>query len=343
MRHIGNTLYITTPDAYLSLDGETVAILKDNEVLRRVPLHNIQSIIAFGFIGASPALMGVCADRNIALTFLTMYGRFLARVTGEHHGNVVLRKQQYRFSDNKEESLKIAKNIITGKLFNSKWVIERACRDNGLRLDIDSMKEVSNGISEMMEGLQNSQSLDELRGYEGKAADLYFSVFDNLILQQKEEFKFTSRNRRPPTDNVNALLSFIYTLLAHDIASALETIGLDSYVGYLHRDRPGRISLALDMMEELRSVMADRFVLSIINKKVINGSDFKKRENGAVYLEDEARKKLLTAWQTKKNEKITHPFLNESMTWGLVPFIQAQLLARYLREDLDAYPPFLWK
>lgn len=343
MRHIGNTLYVTTSDSYLSLDGENIVILKDKEVLRRIPIHNIQSIITFGFIGASPALMGVCADRNIALTFLTMYGRFLARVTGEHHGNVVLRKEQYRTSDNVELSLNISKNIIIGKLFNSKWVIERACRDNGLRVDVDSLKEISQGLSQMLKKAENSLSLDELRGYEGKGADLYFSVFDNLILQQKEHFKFECRNRRPPMDNVNALLSFIYTLLSHDVASALETVGLDSYVGFLHRDRPGRISLALDMMEELRSVLADRFVLSLINKKVIQDSDFKKRENGAVYLEDEARRKVLTAWQNRKSEKITHPFIKENIEWGLVPFIQAQLLARFLRGDLDAYPPFLWK
>ena len=255
----------------------------------------------------------------------------------------MLRKEQYRVSDNEEKSTAIAKSIITGKLFNSRWVIERAARDYSMRLDTDKLKRASRSIAESLERLQDASSPDEIRGIEGKAAICYFSVFDDLILQQKEQFFFRSRSRRPPLDNVNALISFVYTLLAHDTASALETVGLDPYVGFMHSERPGRISLALDMMEEFRSVVADRFVLTLINTHQVNGKGFIQKENGAVFMDDDTRKVILTAWQKKKQEKITHPMLKEKMEWGLVPYSQAMLLARYLRGDLDAYPPFLWK
>mgnify|MGYP000957577378 FL=1 len=343
MKILGNTLYVTTPDAYLSLDGENVVIQKGGTELRRVPLHNLDGIAAFGYTGASPALMGACAGHGIALTFLSMHGRFLARVCGAERGNVLLRKEQYRVSDNEEKSTAIAKSIITGKLFNSRWVIERAARDYSMRLDTDKLKRASRSIAESLERLQDASSPDEIRGIEGKAAICYFSVFDDLILQQKEQFFFRSRSRRPPLDNVNALISFVYTLLAHDTASALETVGLDPYVGFMHSERPGRISLALDMMEEFRSVVADRFVLTLINTHQVNGKGFIQKENGAVFMDDDTRKVILTAWQKKKQEKITHPMLKEKMEWGLVPYSQAMLLARYLRGDLDAYPPFLWK
>lgn len=343
MRILGNTLYVTTPDAYLSLDGENVVIQKGGNELRRIPLHNLDGIIAFGYTGASPALMGACADRGVALTFLTMHGRFLARVCGTEQGNVLLRKEQYRVSDSEEKSAAIARGMITGKLFNSRWVIERATRDYAMRLDTGKLKHSSDLIAESLKRLPDAGTLDAIRGIEGEAAASYFSVFDNLILRQKEQFFFRSRNRRPPTDNVNALVSFIYTLLAHDTAAALETVGLDPYVGFLHRDRPGRISLALDLMEEFRPVLADRFVLTLINTRQINGDRFVQKENGAVQMDDVTRKKILVAWQEKKQEKITHPMLGEKMEWGLVPYSQALLLARYLRGDLDAYPPFLWK
>lgn len=343
MRILGNTLYITTPDAYLALDGENVVIQKSGNELRRIPLHNLDGIVAFGYTGASPALMGACAERGVALTFLTMHGRFLARVCGTEQGNVLLRKEQYRVSDSEEKSLAIARGMITGKLFNSRWVIERTVRDYALRLDTAKLKHASNLIAESLKHLPSAATLDEIRGIEGEAAVSYFSVFDALILQQKEQFFFRSRNRRPPTDNVNALVSFVYTLLAHDTAAALETAGLDPYVGFLHRDRPGRISLALDLMEEFRPVLADRFVLTLINTRQINGGGFVQKEDGAVLMDDVTRKKILIAWQEKKQEKITHPMLGEKMEWGLVPYSQALLLARYLRGDLDAYPPFLWK
>lgn len=343
MKKLLNTLYITSTDTYLSLDGENIVIRKDDESLKRIPLHNLESIITFGYTGASPALMNKCAEYGINLSFLSSSGKFLARVIGEQNGNVILRKTQYRVSDSEEKSCQIAKNFIIGKVFNTRKVIDRACRDYALRLDIDKLKNVSEMLKDKVYMIARSQSLENLRGLEGEAASTYFSVFDDLILQSKDTFFFKGRNKRPPLDNVNAMLSFAYTLLAHDCAGAAESNGLDSYVGFLHRDRPGRNSLALDLMEELRPVLADRFVLSLVNKKIVNEKDFYQKEDGVVLMTDDARKKFLQKWQERKQEIITHPFLKEKIQWGLVPFVQAMLLARFLRGDLDAYPPFLWK
>ena len=343
MRKLLNSLFITSPDVYLTLNGENIVVKQDDERIGRVPLHNLEAIYTFGYSGASPALMGACAEKNIALVFLTQNGRFIARVIGESRGNVVLRKEQYRVSDSEEASTAIAKHFIIGKVFNNKWILERATRDYPLRIDTDLFKEVSKNLSDIVAQIRNVTDLELLRGYEGQAAILYNKVFDQMILQQKDDFFFKGRNRRPPMDNVNAMLSFAYTLLASDVAAALEAIGLDAYVGFLHRDRPGRASLSLDLMEELRGVYADRFVISLINKKVVNKDDFLKKENGAVIMTDEARKKFLKAWQERKQDKIKHPFLGERISWGLVPHAQAMLLARYLRGDLDGYPPFLWK
>lgn len=343
MKTIGNVLYVTTPDTYLSLDGENIVIRKEEAELKRIPLHNIIGIITFGYTGASPALMGICAERNISLTFLSSHGRFLSRITGKVNGNVLLRREQYRIADSEERSLDIAKNMILAKVFNSKWVLERACRDNGLRIDTAKIKMVSEELSIILNNIKQAKDIEELRGFEGVAAARYFNVFDELIIQQKKAFSFHGRNKRPPLDRVNALLSFIYTLLAHDVASALETIGFDSYVGFMHTDRPGRISLALDLMEEFRAVIADRFVLTLINKKIISADDFYIRENGSVMLNDDARRNVLSAWQSKKNDTLKHPFMDEKVSWGHIPFLQAQLLSRYLRNELDSYPSFLWK
>ncbi|SDI63610.1 type I-C CRISPR-associated endonuclease Cas1c [Paenibacillus naphthalenovorans] len=343
MKKLLNTLFITQPDVYLSLDGDNIILLKEQEKLGRLPLHNLESIIAFGYTGASPALMGYCAERNISLVFFTMNGRFLARVIGESKGNVVLRKKQYAISEDEVLSAKIARNFIVGKIYNHKWIIERMTRDYPLRIDVARFKAISQQLSAIMLDVRACEDLERLRGLEGQAAVSYNKLFDSMILQQKEDFYFHSRSRRPPLDNVNAMLSFAYSLLAIDVASALEGVGLDAYVGFLHQDRPGRASLALDVMEELRGVYADKFVLSLINKKMVSNEDFLKKENGAVMMRDEARKKFLTAWQSKKQEKITHPYLGEKISWGLIPHAQALLLARYLRNDLDEYPPFLWK
>lgn len=343
MRKLLNTLYVTSPDTYLSLDGENIVIQKSDTELARIPLHNVESVIAFGYTGASPALMGACARKNISLSFITQGGRFLARITGESRGNVTLRKTQYRISDSDAQSAYIARNFIIGKIHNARWVLERATRDYEMRLDVDKLKRVSQFMAKSLGNIASCECLEELRGFEGESSSQYFSVFDDLILQQKNDFFFKVRNKRPPLDNVNAMLSFVYTLLAHDVAGALEAVGLDAYVGFLHRDRPGRISLALDLMEELRSVYADRFVLSLINKKIVNVGGFTQKENGAVVMDDDTRKVVLSAWQAKKQEKITHPFLDEKLEWGLVPYVQAMLLARHIRGDLDEYPPFLWK
>lgn len=343
MKKLLNTLFITTPDIYLSLKGENVVITKEEQQLGRFPLHNFEAICTFGYAGASPKLMHACAEKNINLTFLSRSGRFLARVVGESKGNVILRKTQYRLSESEVESAKIARNFIFAKISNQKWILERMARDYPLRIDVPMFKQVSSELTGTMRSILVTEDLERLRGLEGQAATAYFKLFDQMILQQKDVFYFKNRNRRPPTDNVNALLSLAYTLLASDVTAALEAVGLDAYVGYLHRDRSGRASLALDVMEELRGVMADRFVLKMINKKMMQTTDFVQKENGAVLLTDDGRRKFIKAWQERKQESLTHPYLNEKINWGLVPHAQAILLARFLRGDLEEYPPFLWK
>lgn len=343
MRKLLNTLYVTSENSYLTLDGENIVVYEEKQEIGRLPLHNLEGIVSFGYRGTSPALMGACADRNISLCYMTPQGKFLARVTGKIKGNVILREQQYRSSQDEEVSLSIAKNCILGKIYNSRWVLERAIRDHGLQIDVEKVKSVSDNLKKSLEYIKECQSKEQLRGYEGEAARIYFGVFDQLILQQKKDFPFHGRNKRPPLDNMNAMLSFVYTLLTNTVASALESVGLDPYVGYLHTERPGRVSLALDMIEELRAVLADRFVLSLVNKKIVSGKSFKQKENGAVLLDDEFRKRLLAEWQSKKKETLTHPYLKEKVEWGMVPYVQAMLLARYLRGDLDGYPVFLWK
>lgn len=343
MKKLLNTLYVTSENSYLSLDGENVVILEQEKELGRIPLHNLEAIVSFGYRGASPALMGACAARNLSLCFLTPYGKFLARVTGSVKGNVVLRKYQYQISENTQTSLEIARNCILGKVYNSRWVLERATRDHALQVDVEAIKRASDFLKQSLKNIKHCEDMDQLRGYEGEAASVYFRVFEQLILHQKKDFVFSGRNRRPPMDNINAMLSFVYTLLTSMIASALETVGLDPYVGFMHTDRPGRVSLALDLIEELRPVLADRFVVTLINKKMVTGKDFTKKEDGAVLMSDKARKNLLVEWQNKKKEVITHPYLGEKVEWGMIPFVQAMLLARYLRGDLDQYPPFFWK
>ena len=343
MRKLLNTLYVNSENSYLSLDGENVVVLEDQKELGRIPLHNLEGIVSFGYRGTSPALMGACAERNISLCYLMPQGKFLARVSGRVKGNVILREQQYASKNDDKVSLEIAKNCILGKVYNSRWVLERAVRDHALQIDTERVKEASAFLKDALGRIPHAESKEQLRGYEGEAASIYFGVFDELILQQKKDFVFRGRNKRPPLDNVNALLSFVYTLLTNSITSALESVGLDPYVGYLHTDRPGRASLSLDMIEELRAILADRFVLTLINKKIISGKNFSVKENGAVLMDDELRKKVLTEWQNKKKETITHPYLKEKVEWGMVPYVQAMLLARYLRGDLDGYPVFLWK
>lgn len=318
MRHLLNTLFVTSEDVYLSLDGENVVANRGDEIAARYPLHTLQSIVSFSYAGASPALMGACAARGVGLAF-------------------------YRVADDPGESCRAARMMIFGKVYNARWSVERTKRDHAMRVDTGRLAEVSAQLQGLLPQIAAETSLESLRGLEGSGATAYFGVLDEMILREKETFFFHERSRRPPLDAFNALLSFAYSLLAHDCASALESVGLDAYVGFLHRDRPGRESLALDLMEELRACMADRFVLTIVNNRVLKASDFVFRESGAVLLTDEGRRTFLRRWQERKYETITHPFLEEKLPWGLVPYVQSLLLARYLRGDPDDYPPFLWK
>lgn len=343
MRKLLNTLFVTSEDKYLALESQNVVVWNGDERVAQYPLVMLEGIVTFSYKGASPALMGACAERNIQLTFLTPRGRFLARSCGMENGNVLLRRAQYRTTDSDAEACRIARNMIFGKVYNTRWIIERALRDHAMRVDADALKQVSARMAAQLPVIEAAEDLDALRGLEGSASADYFSVFNELILVQDTEFVFDGRNRRPPRDNVNAMLSFAYVLLANDCASALESVGLDAYVGFLHTDRPGRASLALDLMEELRGPVADRPVLTLINNRMVRDRHFDRREDGSVFLNPEGRKILLTAWQNHKKEEITHPYLKEKIAWGLVPYVQSLLLARYLRGDLDGYPPFLWK
>lgn len=343
MKKLLNTLYVTSPDRYLSLDGENVVIQSEGRELGRVPLHNLERIITFGYTGASPALMGKCAEKGIELVFMSGSGRFLARVEGEIRGNVLLRRQQYRYADDEERSLAIARNIICAKLFNSRRTVERIIRDHPMRIDTDKFRHCSEQLITSAASAAKAGDMAALRGIEGEGAQVYFSLFDDMILQQKEDFYFHTRSKRPPKDNVNALLSFAYSLTAGMCASSLEAVGLDPYVGFMHTDRPGRRSLALDIMEEFRSPLCDRFVLSMINKRVITAKDLEKREDGAVILTENGRRTFIAAWQKRKDDEMRHPFLGEKMEWGILPYAQSLLLARYIRGDTDAYPPFMWK
>ena len=338
-----NTLYVMTEDCYLTLDGENIVIRDGEKTLGRFPLHTLENIICFTYKGASPALMGACAERKIGMSFFSPRGRFLARVMGKEYGNVLLRKEQYRISDDESRSIAYARNMIVGKVFNCRWSIERTLRDHAHRVDAKKLKNVSNALYDTLPKIDAAPALNELRGIEGKAAEQYFSVFNDMILNQKDDFEFTKRNRRPPLDNINAILSFAYTVLAGDCANALSSVGLDSYVGFMHGDRPGRMSLALDLMEELRPVLADRFILTLINTKAIQAVHFERQKDQAVLLNDDGRKIFFNAWQKRKRETIKHPYLKEKIEWGLVPYAQALLLARTIRGDLDEYPPFFWK
>lgn len=343
MRQLLNTLYLTLPDAYLGVSGENIVVRQEEKTLARFPLHNLEDIVLFSYLGMSPKLIQKCMEHGIGICYLSTTGRFIARMQGQSKGNVLLRRKQYRIADNKEESLEISKNIIFSKIYNEKWTVQRYVRQYGERIDTQFLKTILTYLTDLSKKVYEVKDIDELRGIEGAAQVAYFACFDQMILNQKDDFKFEKRTRRPPLNPVNALLSYVYSILSNEVASALESVGLDAYVGFMHTDRPGRISLALDLVEELRAPVADRFVLSLINMNQIKASDFIYEDNGAVLIEEEARKSIIKIWQNNKQKKLTHPFLNEKIEWGLVPFSQAILLARYLRGDLDAYPPFMWK
>jgi len=340
MRKLLNTLYLTTPESYLSKDGENIVVSVNQKEVFRIPALNVEAIVTFGYMGASPGIMKLCADKGIGLTFLTPNGRFISRVQGQIRGNVLLRKAQYALSEDAAKTTELAKIMIAGKVQNYRSILRRYERDYGQN---ESVEEVVNAIDWAKRDILRCNDKDVLRGLEGDAASCYFSIFPTLIINQKTDFPFSGRNRRPPKDAVNAMLSLAYTLLTNDVTSALETVGLDPYVGVFHTLRPGRASLSLDMVEELRAYLGDRFVLSLINRKQITKSDFLYQGDDGVILTDKGRKTFLTAWQIRKKEVVTHPFLQEKIPVGLIPYAQAMLLARYIRGDIDAYPVFLIK
>lgn len=338
-----NTLFVTTQGAYLAKEGETVVVKVDGEIALRVPVHTLGGIVCFGQVSCSPYLMGFCAENDVAISFLTENGDFLAKVQGPVSGNVLLRREQYRKADDLKASALIARSMLTGKIANCRAVLQRALRDHSDKIDDEAVASASQTLTNSMRRLQFELPFDVVRGIEGESANAYFEVFNHLITSQKNDFVFNERNRRPPLDNVNCLLSFLYTLLMHDVRSALETVGLDPAVGFLHRDRPGRYSLALDIMEELRPFFADRMALSLINLCQVQGKGFSKKESGAVWMNDETRKTVLIAYQKRKQDELEHPFIKEKVKIGLLPYVQAMLMARYIRGDLDSYPPFIWK
>lgn len=336
-------MYVTLPDVYIGSKGETLILRSEEQKELQVPVLNLESIVVFGYRGVSPEAMNLCIENNVSLVFLTPYGKFKARVTGETKGNVHLRRTQYRWGDQEGQSLKLAKRFVFAKVSNARVSLQRTIRDHPERVEVDRCKSVVYDLERQVKLADRSQTLDELRGIEGLAARQYFSCISEQILVNRNDFRFSGRVKRPPTDRVNALLSFLYTLLANDVTHALETVGLDPQVGFLHRDRSGRNSLALDMMEEFRVYLADRTMLTLINRQQITANDFIEKESGAFILTDEARKIVLTEWQQRKRDEIRHPFFDEKIAVGLLPYSQAMLLARYMRGDLDDYPPFFWK
>lgn len=343
MKKLLNTLYITRENAYLALDGENVVVSDGDSVVGRVPLHTLESIVTFGYCGASPALMGKCAELNKQIVFMRPNGTFLARVSGKQYGNILLRREQFRLCDDEVRSLCVAKTMIAAKLRNGAAVLRRAISDHAERIDVNAVSLAVDKLRLDAQRAFDASSAGTLRGIEGEAAACYFAVFDDLVLRDGPEFRFTGRNRRPPLDRINAMLSFGYALLTSACVSALEAVGLDPYAGVFHTDRPGRCSLALDLCEELRAPLVDRFVLSAVNMRMVAADDFVFKEDGAVMFTDEGKKTFLSLWQDKKRDVLTHPFLRENVQWGMIPHVQARLLAAFIRGDLDAYPPFFWK
>jgi CRISPR-associated protein Cas1 len=343
MKQLLNTLYVTTQGAYLAKDGETVAVRVEQETKLRVPIHTLSGIVCFGQVSCSPFLMGLCGESGVALSFLTEHGRFLAHVRGPVSGNVLLRREQYRWADRPERAAAVARSVVLAKIANCRTVLLRALRDRAEADGTEELEHAARRLGRLLETVEGATQVEEIRGHEGDAARVYFGVFGRLIGVPEEEFFFRGRNRRPPLDNMNALLSFVYTLLTHDMTGALEGVGLDPAVGYLHVDRPGRPSLALDLVEELRPVIADRLALSLVNRRQVQASGFRRTESGGVVMDDATRKEVLVAYQKRKQEEIQHPFLQERVAFGLVPHLQAMLLARFIRGDLDGYPSFLWK
>lgn len=343
MKKFLNTLFVTTQGAYLNKEGESVVVSVKREVKLRVPVHTLGGVVCFGNVSCSPFLLGHCAENGVAISMLTENGRFLARVQGSISGNVMLRREQYRRADVPAAALVVARSVVAAKVANARTVLQRGLRDHGEKESTEGIQPAVVRLGRLVDEVMACNDIEQLRGKEGDAGREYFGVFNQLITAQKDSFAFSVRSRRPPLDNMNTLLSFTYTLLAHDCVGALESVGLDPQVGFLHADRPGRPSLALDLMEEFRPYFADRLVLSLVNLKQVQASGFKRSESGAVEMDEDTRKALLVAYQKRKQEEIRHPFLDETMPVGLLFYAQALLMARHLRGDLDGYPPFIWK
>lgn len=343
MKRLLNTLYVTTQGTRLSCENENVRVEVEQELKLRIPIHTLDGIVCFGRVFCTPPLFGLCGERNVSISFLTEHGRFLARVQGPISGNVLLRREQYRRADDLRQSAEIARVHVMAKIANARTVLLRSARDRPDHPGADKLRDAAERLARILERFSDEADLDTIRGWEGEAGHTYFAVFDHLIAAQKEDFSFSERSRRPPLDNVNALLSFLYTLLMHDVISALESVGLDPAVGFLHRDRPGRPGLALDMMEEFRPVIADRLALSLVNRQQIRDNGFTRSETGAVTMDDKTRKTVIVAYQERKAEEILHPFIGEKFAVGLLPYAQALLFSRHLRDALDGYPAFIWK
>lgn len=342
MKPLGNTLYITKQGAYVSRDGTNIVISLEKKELLRLPIHTIMGVVCFGNVLMTPFALGLCGENGVTVSFLTENGHFLARSSGPQTGNVLLRRAQHRTTANATVSVEIARSIVAAKIANARVILQRSMRDHPVEEE-SRIPEVTKLLAHSIREVQSATSLETIRGLEGDAAKSWFSVFNELILTNKTDFYFRLRSRRPPLDNVNALLSFFYTLLVHDCTAACESVGLDPQMGFLHADRSGRPSLALDMMEEFRPWIVDRFVLTLINRGEIKGKNFTHWENGAVEIKEDIRREIIKSWQERKKETIAHPFLNEKIALGLFPFVQAQLLARWLRGDLDTYPPVFHK
>jgi CRISP-associated protein Cas1 len=341
MKKMLNTIYVTRQESYLHKERETIVVKNGDSKLGQFPALSVNNIVCFGNISVSPFLMGFCSEQGIGLSFHTEYGKFLARVQGPQSGNVLLRREQYRWADDSTQSARIARSFVVAKIVNSRTVLQRELRNHSDNSEAAQIAIAIDHLATSVRRLDKATSVDSVRGIEGDAAAVYFNVFDALI--RGKGMRFNGRVRRPPTDPVNALLSFVYSMITQECASALQSVGLDPYVGFLHRDRPGRLSLALDLLEEFRSAWADRLVLTLINLKQVQSNDFVTEASGAVRLKDDARKAVLVAYQERKQTEINHPYLNEPVPIGLLPYCQSMLLARHLRGDMVDYPPFIMK
>lgn len=341
MHQLLNTLYVTTPEAYVRLDHETLRVEVEKEIKLQVPLHHLGALVCFGDVLISPAVLHRCADDGRSVVLLDRNGRFKGRLEGPVSGNVLLRKAQHEAINDPRRTLEIARNVVAGKVQNTRQIVLRAARESDDLQESEQLQATGRALATALAQVETADTLDQLRGFEGEAARTHFNTFSYLIREDRETFRLNGRNRRPPRDPINALLSFLYALLLSDCVAAAEGVGLDPQMGFLHALRPGRPALGLDLMEELRSVVAERLALTLINRRQVNVKHFVARPGGAIYLNDDGRKEVIVAYQKRKQEEITHPVLEQKTPVGLIPHVQARLLARVLRGDLESYVPFL--